>query len=145
MSVYGRLKKNAENFIIQDVYKNMTPEQYKKAIEMAVNRTKNELAKSFQIKYNKLVDEFNKNLQDGMATAIDTISVELLHELAVQMNAFNCEDEEIQKQIIDKVQEIYQNTMNSIKKYANYKNDNQATREFKKKKNKVEKMFNLKF
>ena len=145
MSSYGKLRKNAENFIIKDVYKNMTPEQYQKGIQIAINRTKVELTKEFEIKYNKLVNKFANEIQESMSIVIDTISVELLYELATQMNAFDCEDEEIRNQIIDKVQEIYSNTMESLKKYAKYKNDRPATKEFKKRKDKIEKMFKIEF
>lgn len=131
--------------MIQDMYNKMTPEQYQKGINMAINRTRDELTKQFQKKYEKLVKEFDSNLKDGMATAIDTISVELLYELAVQMNAFNEEDEERLESIKYRIQQIYDNTMNSIKKYASYKNDRQASKEFKKRKQKIEKLFNIKF
>ena len=123
----------------------MTPEQYQKGIQTAIERTKKELTAEFEKKYKKLVDEFNYNLQDGMKVAINTISVELIYELAVQMNAFEEEDEEIRKQIIDKVQEIYEHTMDAIKNYSKYKNERQVERELKKRKNKIEKYFNLKF
>lgn len=140
-----KIRKNAEEFTLKDFYNKMTPEQYQKGIQTAIERTKKELTAEFEKKYKKLVDEFNYNLQDGMKVAINTISVELIYELAVQMNAFEEEDEEIRKQIIDKVQEIYEHTMDAIKNYSKYKNERQVERELKKRKNKIEKYFNLKF
>lgn len=140
-----KIQKNAADFTLKQFYQNMTPEQYQKGIQVAIERTKKELTAEFEKKYKKLVNEFNYNLKDSIGVAIDTISVELLYELAIQMNAFDEEDEEIRNQIVDKVQEIYENTMNSIKKYSSYKNDRQASREFEKRKNKIEKYFKLKF
>ena len=36
MSSIGKLRKNAENYRINEIYKNMTPEQYRQGIEYAV-------------------------------------------------------------------------------------------------------------
>jgi glutamine synthetase type III len=144
-SIARKIRKNAENFIIQDVYKNMTPEQYQKGIERAINLTKQELNKDFQYQYEKLCNKFNREMHIQAGQIIDTISVELIYELANQMHAFDEEDEEIRNQIIEKVQEIYENTMSSIKKYSSYKNDWQASKEFEKRKKKIEKYFKFKF
>jgi hypothetical protein len=142
-SIVRQIKKNSEQFQLSEMYKIMTPEQYQKGIQIAIERTRKDLTEEFQRKYDKLVNEFNYNLKDGMGMAIDTISIELLYELAVQMNAFDEEDEEIRSQIIEKVQEIYENTMKAIEKYSKYKNDKQAQKEYTKRKNKVLKFFKL--
>lgn len=150
MSKLGKIRKNAENFMIQDVYKNMTPEQYQKAVKFAVEKTKNDLIKEFEIKYTKLQNKFTNDLKGMTGNIIDTISVELLYELANQMGYWNLkEDTEEEKYIKEsvkyRIQEIYTNTMDSIKKYGNMKRESQAVRTFDKKKKKIEKEFNIKF
>ena len=143
-SISRQIRKNAEEFELRKFYNQMTPEQYQQGIKIAINRTRKEMIEEFQKKYDKLLNECNYNLKEGMGIAIDTISIELLYELGVQMNAFDEEDPEIRAQIIDKVQEIYENTMKAIEKYSKYKNDKQAKKEYQKRKNKVLKFFKIK-
>lgn len=150
MSKYGKLKKNAENFIIQDIYNNMTPDQYKKGVDYVIETTKKELTEEYTRKLNKVTDEFNAKLKSNMAKVIDTISVELLYEIATQMDYFNLKDETeeekyIKESIKYRIQEMYTNTMDKIMKYAKMKNENQAYREFKKKKKLIENNFDIKF
>lgn len=140
-----KIQKNMTNFNIDNLYQNMTPEQYRQGIRIAIQRTERELTDEFNLKYQKLITDFNNDMREGMRQAIDTISVELLYELATQMECFTEEDEDLLEQKIAKVQEIYENTMETIRKYNKYKTSNQARKEFLKKKNKVEKMFNIKF
>ncbi len=140
-----KIQKNMTNFNIDNLYQNMTPEQYKQGIRIAIQRTERELTDEFNLKYQKLITDFNNDMREGMRQAIDTISVELLYELASQMECFTEEDEDLLEQKINKVREIYENTMETIRKYNKYKTNNQARKEFLKKKNKVEKMFNIKF
>lgn len=140
-----KIQKNMTNFNIDNLYQNMTPEQYRQGIRIAIQRTERELTDEFNLKYQKLITDFNNDMREGMRQAIDTISVELLYELATQMECFTEEDEDLLEQKIGKVQEIYENTMETIRKYNKYKTSNQARKEFLKRKNKVEKMFNIKF
>ena len=142
-SIARQIRKKAIEFELKDFYSKMTPEQYQKGIQTAIERTKNEVTAEFRKKFESLVNEFDKEVKANSECAIDTISIELLYELAVQMNAFNEEDPEIREQIIEKVKEIYKNTMKAVRRYASYKNGNQASREFKKRKDKVLKFFKL--
>lgn len=144
-SSYKKLEKRAQEYKIKEFYKNMSPEDYQYGIESAIKKTEESLAKQYNDKYQKLTESFKSELKDGIKMAIDTISVELLYELANQMDVFTEEDEYLLNQKIDKVQEIYINTMETIKKYNNYKNNNQAHREFERKKKKVEKLFSIEF
>lgn len=143
-SIARKIRKNAENFMIQDLYKNMTPEQYREGIKLAIERARKDFEEEYRRKFEKLINEYNYNLRDGFGVAIDTISIELLYELAVQMNAFDEEDPEIKSQIITKVQEIYNNTITAVERYAKFQNDDKAQKEFKKRKQKVMKFFKLK-
>lgn len=144
MSKLGKLKKNANNYELKNIYENMSPKDYQRGITLAVETTKKELTYEFQKKFEKLANEYNRNLKEGITITIDTISVELLYELANQLGCFEKEPDFLEDKIF-RVQEIYDNTMNSIKKYATYKTDNQARKKFKEKKKKVEKLFNIKF
>ena len=144
MSSLGKLRKNVQNYNINQLYSNMTPEDYKNGVRMAVNETIKDLNISYQENINKLKKEYEENLKYSTIYAIDTLSVELLYELAKQLGCFDKEPEFLEDKIY-RVKEIYQNTMDSIKKYANYKTDNQAIKEYEKKKKKVEKMFEIKF
>ena len=139
-----KLRKNTEKYKINSIYDKMTPEDYKNGIHIAVEEARKDLAMEFNKKYKKLVDNFNKELNLSVISAINTISVELLYELAVQMNAFDESDEERLNSIKYRVQEMYENIMNAIKKYANYKNDRQASKKFEEKRKKVEKLFDVK-
>ena len=150
MSKYGKLRKNAENFAIQDVYRNMTPEQYQKAVIFAVDKTRNDLIREFEIKYNKMQTKCSEYVKSMTGSIIDTISVELLYELANQMGYWNLKDDTEEEKYIKesvkyRIQEIYTNTMDSIKKYGNMKRESQALRTFDKKKKKIEKEFDIKF
>lgn len=144
MSSLSKIRKNVENYNINQLYSNMTPEDYKNGIRTAVNGTIKELNIKYQENINKLKMEYEENLRYSTIYAIDTLSVELLYELAKQLGCFEKEPEFLEDKIY-RVKEIYQNTMDSIKKYANYKTDNQAIKEYEKKKKKVEKMFKIKF
>ena len=139
-----KLRKNTEKYKINSIYDKMTPEDYKNGIHIAVEEARKDLAMEFNKKYKKLVDNFNTELNLSVISAINTISVELLYELAVQMNAFDESDEERLNSIKYRVQEMYENIMNAIKKYANYKNDRQASKKFEEKRKKVEKLFDVK-
>ena len=142
-SIARQIRKNAIEFNLKEFYSHMTPEQYQKGIQIAVERTKEDLKAEFKKKFDSLYKEFEEDCKKNAECAIDTISIELLYELAVQMNAFDEEDPEIREQIIIKVKEIYKNTMDAVKRYSNYKNDNQAQREYRKRKNNVLKFFKL--
>lgn len=144
MSSLGKIKKNAEKFELNQIYKNMTPEQYQEGIRIAVNKAISNLAIEYDNNIKKLKQHFEYELKGCTIYAIDTLSVELLYELANQLGCFE-ENPDYLEDKIYRVKEIYENTMDSIKKYANYKNDKQARKEFEKKKKKVEKMFDIKF
>ena len=144
MSNLRKIRKNANNYELKNIYENMSPEQYRQGVKIAVETTKKELIYEFQKKYEKLANEYNRNLKEGITLSIDTISVELLYELANQLGCFEKDPDFLEDKIF-RVQEIYDNTMNAIKKYAEYKNDNQARKKFEAKRKKVEKMFNIKF
>ena len=144
MSSIGKLRKNAENYRINEFYRNMTPEQYREGIKLATKQTAESLAKEYNLKLQKIQEESNYKIKEGIKLTIDTISVELLYELARQLECFE-ENTEYLDQKIDKVQDIYSNTMKAIEKYTTYKKNGQARKDFEKKQKKIEKMFNIKF
>ena len=138
-----QIQKNVDRYVLNEICKNMTPEQYKANIERAISVAAEDLRKYYQIKLDKMQEECNQNIKYSITNAIDTIAVELLYELASQLGCFE-ENPEYLEDKIYRVQEIYDNTMKSIARYTKYKNDKQARKEFEKRKKKVEKMFNIK-
>ena len=150
MSKYSKIAQNAENFMINQMYASMSPAQIKDAINLAVNTERKRLLEEYQKIIDKTVKEYNEKLNGTTRQAIDTISVELLYELATQLGYWDMkEDTEEERYIKDsakyRIQEVYQNTMDSVIAYSKMKKGNQATREFKKKYKKIEKEFDIKF
>ena len=149
MSKLGKLRKNAEAYEIDRFYKEMTPEQYKCGIQTAIKRTQDNMLERFEVEYNKLRKQYEDSIKGGIDSAIDTLSVELLYELANQMGFWKMEDSEeneyVRESIKERVQEIFTNSMNAIKHYADMKTENQARREFQKKKKQVIKYFKITF
>ena len=150
MSKYSKIAENAEKFMINQMYASMNPAQIKEAINLAVNTERKRILEEYQKIMDKTVKECNEKINGNTRQAIDTISVELLYELANQLGYWDMkEDTEEEKYIKDsakfRIQEIYQNTMDSIIKYSKMKKNNQAIREFKKKYKKIEKEFDIKF
>ena len=150
MSKYSKIAENAEKFMINQMYASMNPAQIKEAINLAVNTERKRILEEYQKIMDKTVKECNEKINGNTRQAIDTISVELLYELANQLGYWDMkEDTEEEKYIKDsakfRIQEIYQNTMDSIIKYSKMKKNNQAIREFKKMYKKIEKEFDIKF
>lgn len=150
MSKYSKIAKNAENFMINQMYASMNPTQIKDAINLAVETERKILLKNQQKIVDNITKEYNEKLTTNTLRALDTISVELLYELATQLGYWDMkEDTEEERYIKEsakyRIQEIYNNTIASVNKYSKMKNSNQVTREFKKKYNKIEKEFNIKF
>lgn len=144
MSSLGKLRKNAQKYNMQEIYNNMTPEDYKNGIKIAVENAVKNLAIEYDKNINKLKREYENNLKYSTIYAIDTLSVELLYELANQLGCFE-ENPDFLEDKIYRVKEIYENTMNSIKGYVDFKTDEEAQKEFAIKKKKVEVMFDIKF
>lgn len=144
MSKLGKLRKNAQSFTLREMYSNMTPEEYRNGIKMAVESAVRDLAIEYDKNINKLKNEYENSLKYSTIYAIETLSVEFLYELANQMGCFE-ENLDYLEDKIYRVKEIYENTMDSIKNYTKYKTDNQARKQFEKRKKKVETMFDIKF
>lgn len=150
MSKYSKIAKNAENFMINQMYANMNPSQIKGAIDLAVDTERKRLLAEYQKILDKTVKEYNEKLTTNTLRALDTISVELLYELATQLGYWDMKEDTEEEIYIKesakyRIQEIYNNTIASVNKYSKMKKSSQAEREFKKKYNKIEKEFNIKF
>ena len=144
MSSLSKLKKNAENYRLDNIYKNMTPEQYRTGVRRAVEIATKDMANEYDKTLKKMQEKSDMRVAESVRYAMDTISVELLYELGNQLGCFE-ENAEYLDQKIDKVQDIFKNTMSAIEKYTTYKKTGQAKKEFEEKQRKVEKMFNIKF
>lgn len=146
MSSLNKLKKNA----INQRYKNMTPEQVQNAINIALEQQKKDLYKLFNEKLEKLEEQHNNQVKSYSDCVMDTIIVELLYEIANQMNYWELntkieEDKHTKKAIKKRIQEIYSNTMESIQSYLTMKSNEKARNKFQRKKKKIEKEFKIKF
>lgn len=138
-----KMQKNAKKFEMNEIYRNMTPEQYKEGISRAVKNAVTELSLEYDKNFKKLQAEYNRSIQEGVMIAMDTLSVEILYELGRILDCY-VDEPEFLDQKIDVVQNLYQTAMDSIKDYATkYKTDNQAQRVFEKKKKTIEKIFHI--
>ena len=144
MSSLSKIKKNIENFKTQDFYSRMTPEMYQQGIQIATRRVTENLAAQYDEKLQKIQNQANLEIMQAKRDIKNIISVELLYELARQLECFEKEPEFLEQKI-EKVKEIYDNTMAAIKKNTEYKLESQAVKNFENKKKQLEKMFKLKF
>lgn len=142
MSKLGKLRKNAQNYEMQQIYNNMTPEQYKEGIKIAVRQASQELAREYDRQLYKLRDDYNKQIKESVHITMDTFSIEFLYEVANQLECFIDEPENLEQKI-DLIQKIYKNIMKSIQDYADIKSDKEAYKEFYKKKELIQKVFNI--
>lgn len=150
MSSLGKYRKNADKYFLNSVYSKMSPQEMSEYVQKALDKQKIELVGEFKKKVKKLEDEYHKDLVYNTNCMLNTISVELLYELADQMGYWNLkndneEDKYIKESIQTRIQEIYINTLDNIEKYSKMKNEKQATRALRNKSEKVEKEFNIKF
>lgn len=136
MSSIGKLRKNAENYRINEFYKNMTPEQYKYAIETAIKNTQNQMLIEYNNKLKKNQEKNNKNIDSIVNVAINMTAIEFLYEIGRQLDCYIDKPENIEQKI-DLVQEISENVMKHIQDYS--KSD------FEEKRKQVEKIFNIEF
>lgn len=60
MSSIGKLRKNAETYRVNEIYRNMTPEQYKEGIRRAVDIATKELASRCQRDIERVEETANK-------------------------------------------------------------------------------------
>lgn len=144
MSSIGKLRKNAENYKINEFYRNMTPEQYRQGIEYAVKRREEELYSRFNKDVKKIQDDATTEINMRNYFVKQIIFVELLYELADELECF-VKEPEFLDQKIEKIKGIYENTILAIDKYTKCKKKGQALKEFEKKKNKIIEMLDIKF
>lgn len=144
MSSIGKLRKNAENYRINQIYKQMTPEQYRQGIENAVNMRTEELSRLYAKDIKKIREEFDYEVKARNGAIRQVMFVELIYELADQLECF-VKEPEFLEQKIEKVKGIYENTVKTIEDYTKLKKKGQAVKEFEAKKKKLEKMFNIEF
>lgn len=144
MSSLSKLTKNIENYKINEFYKQMTPEQYKQGIENAVKFREQELYEVFNKEIKKIREDANAEVAMRNAIVRQLIIVELLYEIADELECF-VKEPEFLDQKIEKVKGFYENTTKTIENYTKYKRTGQALRENEKKKKKLEEMFGIEF
>ena len=122
-----KIQKNTDNFIIDQYYKNMTPEMYKEGIQNAIKMTEERLTKQYDAELMRITKMYKRDIQERTLIAMDTLAVEMIYELG---NVLECyvDEPEYLDQKIEIVQNIYEKAMTSIGDYATdkYKSDAQA-------------------
>ncbi len=140
MSSIGKLRKNAENYKLNEIYRNMTPERYQRGIQLAIQNTQNELVAEYNLKLQKMQDiiitDMTKKMDNLVSVVVNMTSIKFLYELRKQLDCF-IDDPEYMDQKIDLVQEISEHIMINIENYDK--------EEFNKKRKLVEQIFKIKF
>ena len=139
-----KLRKNAEEYEMEQIYKNMTPDLYRQSVNVAIKKAEERVANVYEKELLRMADKYNENMRDGTLVAMDTLAVEMLYELGDMLECY-VDEPEFLDQKIEIIQKLYETAMNSIKDYAGpkYKNDKQAQKVFAKKKKTVKKLFNI--
>ena len=139
-----KIRKNAEDFMLDRFYNNMTPEDYKKGIQTAIKITEDKLSKEYNEQLAYMRDKCNQSIREGVMHAMDTLTVEIIYELGKQMECYVDEPEYLDQKV-DVVHNLYETAMKSIEDYVSpkYKNANQARKTFEKKKKIVQKYFGM--
>lgn len=140
MSSLGKIKKNVDKYRMEEFCRQMTPEQYRQALKTAVKAATENLA----YEYDRQLARIEQEKNDELNAIINVISVELLYEIAVQMDCF-VENPEFLDQKADKIQEMFENSMNAIQNYISCKQSGVSLKEYHEKKKKLEKIIHIKF
>ena len=143
-SITRKIQKNAEDFVVKEYYKNMTPETYKQGINHAIKLTEEKLTKEFNEKLEYIRSQFNQALQENILIAMDTLATEMIYELGNILECYKDEPEYLDQKI-DIVQGIYETAMQSIEDYASdkYKTNKHAQKAYEKKKKTIQKIFGM--
>lgn len=138
------MKKNIKNYELEQFYKQMTPEQYRQGIRSAVQIATDKLAAEYENRLRRIQQEVEEEKRDITRLSTEIISVELLYELASQMECFVDNPENLDEKV-DKIQEIYENAMNVIDDYTKCKKSNEAQEKYNKKKAIIKKFLKIEF
>lgn len=142
MGKLRKIQKNAKQFEINNLYQNMTPQQYRESIKIAVQAATDDLTTQYNAQLKRLQNEYNKQITESIYITVDTFSIEFLYELADRLECFK-EEPEYLDQKIDLVQGIYEKVMGSIETYANIREDGEAYKAFKHKRDEIERVFHI--
>ena len=139
-----KLQKSAEDFMIKEYYKSMTPEMYQQGIQNAIKMTEERLTKEYNAELIRMGEEYNRKLQNATLIAMDTLATEVVYELGNVLECYEKEPEYLDQKI-DIVQNIYETAIKSIEDYATdkYKTNKQAQKAYEKKKKVIQKIFGM--
>lgn len=139
-----RKQREQQDEIIKKYYETLTPDKYKEGIENAIRLTEKRLSAEYEKSLVDMEERFNKAITEGILIAMDTLATEMIYELG---NVLECyvDEPEYLDQKVDIIQGIYETAMTSIEDYATnkYKTDKHAQREFKRKKQLIQKYFGM--
>ena len=139
MSSYSKIAKNAEKYRLEQFCNQMTPEQYKQTLKTAVKAATENLA----LEYDRQLAKIEQEKENKICSLIHVINVEILYEIASQMDCF-VKNPEILDQKREKILEIYENSRKAIMGYIENKYPEKSLKEFCNKKNQLEKLLKIK-
>ena len=144
-SFVRKIEKNAEKQMIDNFYKNMTPEQYREGVRVAIKKTEEDLNRRYQADLVDMSKQYNRLLQINTLEAMDTLAVEMIYELGRMLECY-VDEPEFLDQKIDIIQQLYETAMTSIEDYADktkFKTSKDAQKEFERKKKTIKKIFGI--
>lgn len=142
MSSFHKMQKNIENHQLNQLYRNMTPEQHRESIRLAVETATEELTQEYNTNLKRLAEAYNKQVKQSIHITVDTFMIEFLYELGLKLDCYIEEPQNIEQKI-DLVQAMYEDIMKSIQGYVDIKEDDEAYKEFQRKREVVKKTFNI--
>lgn len=137
MGSLRKIRKNAENYAVGEVAKSVT--SAKDLFEVS-NNIRKIMEAEYRDKLRRMADEYQRTIKADRIYYIDTVMTEFIFELAKQMGFWQDTEVEFRDDKVDRIQEIYINTIESIKKYGT---DEQNSSDLHAKKSKIKKDLNI--
>lgn len=142
MSSFHKMQKNINDYHLDQLYRNMTPQQHRESIKLAVEAATEELTQEYNTNLKRLAEAYNKQVKESIHITVDTFMVEFLYELGLKLECY-IEEPQNMEQKVDLVQAMYEDIMKSIQSYVDIKEDDKAYKEFQRKREIVKKTFNI--
>ena len=78
-SLSRKIQKNAENFTLNEYYKNMTPEMYKEGLDRAIKMTEQKCIKEYNTQLIRMSEQYNESIRNSTFIAMDTLATEYMN------------------------------------------------------------------
>lgn len=142
MSSFHKMQKNINDYHLDQLYRNMTPQQHRESIKLAVEAATEELTQEYNMNLKRLAEAYNKQVKESVHITVDTFMTEFLYELGLKLECYIDEPQNMEQKV-DLVQAMYEDIMKSIQGYVDIKEDDKAYKEFQRKREVVKKTFNI--